>query len=59
MLCAPVSWHELLHHVLLAQGHDAQFMDLEQAWPGAAELDGELATFHERWSTDPKTYSVR
>ena len=44
-------WHELLHHVLLAQGHDAQFMALEQAWPNAAELDGELATFHERYAS--------
>ena len=46
-------WHALLHHVLLAQGHDAQFMDLEQAWPGAPELDGELATFHERLEHRP------
>jgi hypothetical protein len=62
LLCAPehivsaelldfLVWHELLHHVLLAQGHDAQFMALEQAWPNAAELDGELATFHERYAS--------
>jgi superfamily II DNA or RNA helicase len=66
MLCAPehvvstelldfLVWHELLHHVLLAQGHDAQFMDLEQQWPDAAERNGELATFHERWDTSPPT----
>lgn len=46
-------WHELLHHVLLRQGHDAQFYELERAWPDAAERDGELAMFHERWATDP------
>jgi hypothetical protein len=62
MLCAPehvvstelldfLVWHELLHHILLAQGHDAEFMTLEQQWPDAAERNGELATFHERWAT--------
>ena len=68
ILCAPETsvpaelleflvWHELLHHVLLAQGHNAQFTNLERAWPGAAELDGKLATFHEHWNTDPNIYA--
>lgn len=49
-------WHELLHHVLLNQQHDAQFKSLEQRWDHAEQRDGELATFHERWETDPAAY---
>lgn len=49
-------WHELLHHVLPGQGHDAEFRDLEATWPDSELWDATIDTFHERWSTDPKDY---
>lgn len=49
-------WHELLHHVLPGQGHDAEFRDLEATWPDSELWDAAIDTFHERWSTDPKDY---
>lgn len=50
-------YHELLHHLLPGQGHDAEFRMLEQLWPGAPQLDLEFDTLHEYWDLDPKRYS--
>lgn len=38
MLVYPV-YHELLHHLLAGQGHDAEFRDLEARWTAAEHLD--------------------
>ena len=56
MLCYLV-YHELLHHLLPGQGHDAEFRTLEASWPNAADLDREYDTFHERWDTRPESYN--
>ncbi len=50
-------YHELLHHLLPGQGHDAEFRMLEQLWPGAPQLDLEFDTLHEYWDLDPKRYT--
>jgi superfamily II DNA or RNA helicase/predicted metal-dependent hydrolase len=57
MLCYLV-YHELLHHLLPGQGHDAEFRKLEALWPNATELDLEYDTFHERWDTRPESYNT-
>lgn len=49
-------YHELLHHLLPGQGHDAEFYDLEAKWPDRDQLDLRLATFHEEWDTEPPHY---
>jgi hypothetical protein len=49
-------WHELLHHLLPGQGHDAQFRHLESLWPDAPALDHELDTLHERFDLRPERY---
>lgn len=40
-------YHEMLHHLLPGQGHDAEFRRLEALWPHADELDMQLDTLHE------------
>ena len=52
-------WHELLHHLLPGQGHDAQFRELEMRWPRAPELDHEIDTLHERFDMRRKSYESR
>lgn len=47
-------FHELLHHVLPGQGHDAEFRRLEGLWPEADRLDAELDTLAERYDLNPK-----
>lgn len=49
-------YHELLHHILPSQGHDAEFRELESQWPGAPDLDLAFDTLHERWDTRAKSY---
>jgi hypothetical protein len=49
-------YHELLHHVLPGQGHDAEFRYFEALWPDAARWDCEFDTLHERWDLRPKSY---
>ena len=68
LLCAPngrpsrtscstfLVWHELLHHVLLRQGHDAQFRTSSTHGRTPSSSTVELATFHEHWNTDPAAY---
>jgi hypothetical protein len=51
-----ILYHELLHHLLPGEGHDAEFNELEAHWPGRDELDLVLATFHEHWDTRPGRY---
>jgi len=42
-------YHEMLHHLLPGQGHDAEFRRLEALWPNADELDRRLDTLHEEF----------
>jgi superfamily II DNA or RNA helicase len=49
-------YHELLHHILPSQGHDAEFRELEAQWPGAPDLDVAFDTLHERWDTRAESY---
>jgi hypothetical protein len=51
-----ILYHELLHHLLPGEGHDAEFNELEALWPDRDELDLALATFHEKWDTSPARY---
>jgi hypothetical protein len=44
-------YHEMLHHLLPGQGHDAEFRRLEALWPNADELDRKFDTLHERFET--------
>jgi predicted metal-dependent hydrolase len=50
-------YHELLHHLLPGEGHDAEFNELEARWPDRDALDLCLATFHEHWATEPERYA--
>jgi hypothetical protein len=50
-------FHELLHHLLPGQGHDAEFRAMERLWPAGADLDLLFDTLHEKWDTDPKRYA--
>ncbi len=50
-------FHELLHHLLPGQGHDAEFRTLEARWPESTRWDEFFDTFHEKWDTDPKRYT--
>ena len=49
-------YHELLHHLLPGEGHDAEFNELEARWPDRDALDLIFATFHETWETNPDRY---
>jgi superfamily II DNA or RNA helicase len=49
-------YHELLHHLLPGEGHDAEFNELEANWPDRDSLDVLFATFHEQWDTNPDRY---
>ena len=41
--------HEMLHHLLPGQGHDAEFHRLEASWPRADELNLALDTLLEKF----------
>ena len=54
-------WHELLHHVLLSQGHDPQFTTLELKWRSdsgreGAQINSDLATLDEHYQIDASAY---
>jgi len=49
-------YHELLHHILPSQGHDAEFRDLEARWPDAVDWDLRFDTLHEHWDTRSASY---
>lgn len=51
-----IVYHELLHHLLPNQGHDAEFRDLEAAWPNAVDLNLAFDTLHERWDLASERY---
>ncbi|GAA1276092.1 hypothetical protein GCM10009609_43860 [Pseudonocardia aurantiaca] len=42
-------WHEVLHHLLPRQGHDAEFRRLEAMWPNSEQHDHFLDTLAERY----------
>ncbi|TWE13180.1 DEAD/DEAH box helicase [Rudaeicoccus suwonensis] len=42
-------WHELCHHLMPRQGHNAEFRRLEALWTDHAQLDYELDTLGERF----------
>lgn len=44
-------WHELCHHVLPGQGHDAEFYRLLFLWPDAARLDFAIDQLSEHYDT--------
>lgn len=50
-------FHELLHHLLPGQGHDAEFRANEAMWPDAELHDAWLDTLHEVWDTRSESYS--
>jgi len=50
-------YHELLHGLLPAQGHGAEFREYEARFPDSDRLDYELDTLHEKWDTDPSSYA--
>lgn len=41
-------WHELCHHILPSQGHNAEFYRLLYMWPESSRLDHELHSLPER-----------
>jgi len=47
-------WHELCHHILPGQGHNAEFYRLLTMWRGFLRLDHELHSLHERLNLDWK-----
>ena len=49
-------YHEMLHHLLPGQSHDAEFRRLEALWPNAVYLELSFATLHETWDTRPESY---
>ena len=55
-MLAYLIYHELLHHLLPGQGHDAEFRELEHRWPEAPVLDAMFDSLHERWDTRPGRY---
>ncbi len=57
MLAYP-RYHELLHHLLAGQGHDAEFRDLEARWPAAEHLDFLFDTLHGHWDLRPQRYTA-
>lgn len=56
-MIAYLVYHELLHHLLPGQGHDAEFRLLESLWPEATELNLAFDTLHERWDNRPESYN--
>jgi predicted metal-dependent hydrolase len=50
-------FHELLHHLLPGQGHDAEFRANEAMWPDAEMHDAWFDTLHESWDIRPESYS--
>jgi hypothetical protein len=56
-MLAYLIYHELLHHLLPGQGHDAEFRELEARWPNAAKWDAEIDTIHEHWDISPPRYN--
>jgi hypothetical protein len=44
-------WHELCHHVLPGQGHDAEFHRLLFLWPDTARLDFAIDQLSEQYDT--------
>ncbi len=57
-MLAYLVYHELLHHLLAGQGHDAEFRDLEARWPDAEHLDFLFDTLHEHWDLRPQRYTA-
>jgi hypothetical protein len=51
-----VVYHELLHHLLPASGHDAEFRDYESRWPDSVQLDARFDTLYDHFSVDPRRY---
>lgn len=49
-------FHEMLHHLLPGQGHDAEFRELESLWPDATTWDRLIDTLEDEWDLDPKHY---
>ena len=49
-------FHELLHHLLPWQGHDAEFRDYESRWPDSAKNDAWFDSLHERWDLTVAKY---
>jgi hypothetical protein len=50
-------YHELLHHALPGQGHDAEFRDLEGRWPDCEKWDDWYATLHEKYNINAEKYN--
>lgn len=48
-------YHEMLHHLLPGQGHDAEFRRLESRWPDADALDREIDTLAGRFELGTKS----
>lgn len=42
-------WHELVHHLLPGQGHDAEFRRLETLWPDSDKHDAFIDALPERY----------
>lgn len=55
-MLAYLVFHEILHHLLPGQGHDAEFREMEARWPDADRWDREFDTLHERWDLRPESY---
>lgn len=49
-------YHEVLHGILVGQGHSSEFRDLESRWEGFSKLDLFLDTLHEHWDLSPDRY---
>jgi superfamily II DNA or RNA helicase len=49
-------YHELLHHILPSQGHDAEFRELEAHWPNALDWDLRYDTLDQHWDTRSSSY---
>jgi superfamily II DNA or RNA helicase len=55
-MLAYLVFHELLHHLVPGQGHDAEFRALEALWPTAQQWDLAFDTLHELWDLRPESY---
>lgn len=49
-------YHEVLHGILVGQGHSSEFRDLESRWEGFSKLDLFLDTLPEHWDLRPESY---
>ncbi len=49
-------YHELLHHLLPGQNHDAEFRELEARWPNSAEHDAFFDSLHDHWDMRAEQY---